>query len=58
MGTRITSEVVESYLNCKVKGHLKLAGNQGIKSDYEGFLVQTRREIRQQAISTLSPRPR
>ena len=53
MGTRITSDVVESYLNCKVKAHLKLAGNQGVKSDYEGLLLKNRLEVRQQAISKL-----
>ena len=50
MGARITRDIVESYLHCRLKAHLKLAGNQGITSDYEGFLLQTRRDVRQQAI--------
>ena len=29
MGTRITSDVVEGYLNCKLKAHLKLNGSSG-----------------------------
>jgi hypothetical protein len=29
MATRITREVIESYLKCKYKAHLKLAGDQG-----------------------------
>jgi hypothetical protein len=31
---KITREVLESHLNCKYKGHLKLLGEQGTKSDY------------------------
>ena len=53
MGARITRDIIESYLHCRLKAHLKLAGNQGIRSDYEGFLLQTRREVRQQAISKI-----
>jgi hypothetical protein len=36
MATKITRDIIESYLNCKYKGHLKLAGQQGTQSDY-GF---------------------
>ena len=53
MGTRITSDVVESFLNCKVKAFFKLNGHQGTRSDYEEFLLQNRRVVRQQAISRL-----
>ena len=53
MGARITGDIIESYLTCKLKAHLKLAGNQGIRSDYEGFLLQTRRVVRQQAIDKI-----
>ena len=53
MGARITRDIIESYLHCRLKAHLKLAGNQGIRSDYEGFLLQTRQEVRQQAISKI-----
>src|SRR3954452_2616768 len=35
MATRITNEILEAYLNCKTKGHLKLVGETGTKSDYE-----------------------
>ena len=34
MATKITRAIIESYLNCKYKGHLKLAGEGGTKSDY------------------------
>jgi predicted RecB family nuclease len=50
---RITRDIIENYLHCRLKGHLKLAGNQGITSDYEAFLLQTRRDVRQQAISEI-----
>ena len=29
MATKITRDVIESYLNCKYKGHLKLTGESG-----------------------------
>jgi len=48
MSTRITNDVVESYLQCKVKAHLKLNGHQGKRSDYEEFLLQTRRDVWQE----------
>jgi hypothetical protein len=33
MATKITGDILESYLNCKYKAHLKLSDQQGIKSD-------------------------
>ena len=56
MATKITRAVVESYLNCKTKAHLKLAGHQGSVSDYEGLLIASRRAVRQQAIGKLLAR--
>ena len=53
MASRITGDIIESYLACRFKAHLKLAGIQGIRSDYEGFLHETRREVRQQAIGKI-----
>jgi predicted RecB family nuclease len=50
VSTRITSEVVESFLNCKVKAYLKLNDHHGTKADYEEFLLHNRRQIREQAI--------
>ena len=32
---KITNEVLEGYLNCKTKGHLKLAGEHGTPADSE-----------------------
>jgi predicted RecB family nuclease len=53
VGARIARDIIESYLHCRLKAHLKLAGNQGIRSDYEGFLLQTGRDVRQQVISKI-----
>jgi predicted RecB family nuclease len=46
MATKITRDVLEGYLNCKYKGHLKLVGQQGTKSDYENLLTERRADVR------------
>ena len=56
MATKITRQILEAYLNCKTKAHLKLAGQQGIVSDYEALLVANRQEVRQQAIGRILAR--
>jgi predicted RecB family nuclease len=56
MPTKITRDALESYLNCKTKAHLKLAGQQGSMSDYESLLIATRREIRKKAIAKILTR--
>ena len=56
MATKITSEVLESYLHCKFKGHLKLAGQQGTKCDFEAMLTELRAELRLKAIDTIIAR--
>src|SRR3954469_15789765 len=53
MATKITRDVLESYLNCKTKAYLKLAGQQGSMSDYEGLLVASRQEARQKAVGKI-----
>src|SRR5262249_480435 len=53
MSARITRVVLEAYLHCKTKAHLKLAGQQGNVSDYEALLSENRREVRQTAISRI-----
>src|SRR5271157_3815131 len=53
MATKINRQILEAYLNCKTKAHLKLAGQQGIRSDYEALLISTRQEVRQQAIDKI-----
>jgi predicted RecB family nuclease len=50
MATKITREIVESYLDCKYKAHLKFTGQQGTISDYELMLKVLRDETRCQVI--------
>jgi predicted RecB family nuclease len=56
MASKITRDVLESYLHCKYKGHLKLIDQQGTKSDYEILLTQMRAEVRLAAIDKLLAR--
>src|SRR5947209_2674928 len=51
---KITREVLESYLNCKLKGHLKLAGESGTKSDYEAMTDAASRASREAALAKLA----
>jgi predicted RecB family nuclease len=53
MATIITSDVLESYLNCRYKGHLRLAGQEGTKGDYEVLLTEKKRGIKLAAIEKL-----
>jgi predicted RecB family nuclease len=56
VATKITRDIIESYLNCKYKGHLKLAGGSGTFSDYEATTRAERTTSREQAITTLVAR--
>src|SRR5438105_3659117 len=56
MATKITSDVLESYLRCKFKGYLKLAGKQGTKYDFEAMLTELRAEVRLKAIEAIIAR--
>src|SRR4051812_30312004 len=53
---KITNEVLEAHLNCKTKGHLKLAGESGTKSDYEAMTVEARQASREEAVAKLVAR--
>jgi predicted RecB family nuclease len=48
--------VLESYLNCKYKGHLKLTGQRGVKCDYETLLMERRAEVRLRFIEKILAR--
>ncbi len=50
---KITNEVLEAYLHCKTKGHLKLSGEAGLKSDYEAMTDGDRQASREQALARL-----
>jgi predicted RecB family nuclease len=54
MTLKITGEILESYLQCKYKAHLKLARRQGIQSDYELLLIESRRQLRVAAADKLA----
>jgi predicted RecB family nuclease len=56
MATKITRDVLESYLHCKFKGYLKLTGQQGTKCDFEAMLKELRDEVRKKAIETIIAR--
>src|SRR4051794_33740433 len=53
---KITNEVVEAYLDCKYKGHLKLAGESGTVSDYLAMVSEARRTSRVEAVAGLVAR--
>jgi predicted RecB family nuclease len=53
MSTKITRDVLESHLNCRYKSHLKLAGQQGNKAEYEVLLTEFAADVRLQAIDKI-----
>src|SRR5262249_9396778 len=56
MAITITRDVLESYLKCRYKGHLKLAGERGVPADYELLMKETRERVRQGATDLLLAR--
>jgi predicted RecB family nuclease len=50
---KITREILEDYLYCKTKAHLRVAGQQGDKSDYEMLLASKREHVQRQAIGKI-----
>jgi predicted RecB family nuclease len=58
MAITITRDVLESYLKCRYKGHLKLAGERGVPADYELLMRETRERVRQGATDLLLARHR
>jgi predicted RecB family nuclease len=53
MSSPITSDVLESYLLCRYKAHLKLANQHGTTTDYESMLVESRQDVRRRAIDVI-----
>jgi len=45
MAMKITADTLESYLQCKYKAYLKLANEQGVKSEYEALLLDSRKQV-------------
>jgi hypothetical protein len=53
MAMKVTRDVLESYLNCKYKAHLRLAGQVGTKADYEILLTEKKAEARLAAMEKI-----
>jgi predicted RecB family nuclease len=56
MVARITREVIEPFLKCRYKGHLKLTGEQGSPCDYEVLSGERRERLRLTATAKLLAR--
>ena len=56
MATKVTRDILEGYLNCKTKGHLKLVGETGTKSDYEAMTEAARRASRELSLAGIVAR--
>jgi predicted RecB family nuclease len=56
MATKITQNIITSYLNCKYKGYLKLVGECGTESDYEAMTATAEQASRQETIAKLAAR--
>src|SRR5262249_28475202 len=53
---KITREVLEGSLNCKTKGHLKLIGESGSRSDYEAMTTAAALASREVVLAKLVAR--
>jgi hypothetical protein len=53
---RITADVLEAFMHCRYKGHLKHAGQMGTPSEYEVLSVEQRAAVRQRAIEQITAR--
>ena len=56
MLTKITKGILESYLHCKYKAHLRLAGEKSTKSEYECLLAEMRSDLKIAAIDKIVSR--
>jgi predicted RecB family nuclease len=50
---KIDNDVLESYLDCRRKAYLKLAQEQGRKSDYETLLAELRNDVKLNVINKI-----
>jgi predicted RecB family nuclease len=56
MSPRLTADLLEAFLHCRYKGHLKQAGQMGTRSDHEILTAEQRAVVRQQAIEQITTR--
>ncbi|NOT56008.1 MAG: hypothetical protein HOP18_15520 [Deltaproteobacteria bacterium] len=54
MATKITREIIESYLHCTYKAHLQLLKQHGTKSAYEVLRAELQGAVRCRAIERIS----
>jgi hypothetical protein len=47
----ITLEILDAYLSCMA--YLRLAGQEGIKSDYEAMLIESSRALKIKAVEKI-----
>ena len=57
MSSKITQDILESYVFCKSKGYLQWTGEHGKPSDYAMFLTQSRDEVRRKAMAKMLAQP-
>ena len=57
MSSKITQDILESYVFCKYKGYLQWTGEYGTPSDYAMFLMQSRDEVRRKAMAKMLAQP-
>ena len=50
---KITNAVLDSYLNCKTKGHLKIAGGHGKPADFEEMTTAASQAAREAVLTKL-----
>ena len=53
MATKITSDILESFLQCRYKSYLQLVGEQGMPSEYDQLRRGTRARVRLMATDKL-----
>ena len=46
MAVKVTRDILEAFLNCKLKGHLKLAGQHGVATEYAKMRTEIRQALR------------
>jgi predicted RecB family nuclease len=46
LATKITREVLEGYLNCRLKGYLTFRGEKGTRSEYQQLLDRSKQALR------------
>ena len=56
MPPQITADVLEAFLHCRYKGHLKQAGQMGTRSEYEVLADEQQAAVRQRAIEQITAR--